>query len=57
MIFEFQRVPKFRLGDENVRKNHVPMSQKAHFISSITLKTKFIKSFEKVKSCGNFHDF
>jgi len=44
-------VPNFRLGDENFRKKHVPMSQKALLINSIHQKQKFKKSFEKVKSC------
>ena len=48
MIFELQTVLNFRLGDENFRKNHVPISQKALFINSIYIKQKFIKSFEKV---------
>ena len=51
MIFELQTVPNFRLGDENFRKNHVPMSQKALFINLIHIKQKFIKSFKKVKKC------
>ena len=47
MIFELQTVPNFRLGDENFRKNHVPVSQKALFINSIHQKQKFKKNFEK----------
>jgi len=31
MVFVLQAVPNLSLGDENIRKNHVPMSQKALF--------------------------
>ena len=45
MVFVLQTVSNICLGDENFRKNHVPMSQKAHLIDSIRLKQKFKKSF------------
>ena len=40
MIFELQTAPNFRLGDENFRKIHVPMSQKALLVNSIHQKKK-----------------
>jgi len=47
MIFELQTVPNFRLGDENFRKNHVPMSQKALFYPFYKHKAKIYKKFLK----------